>query len=493
MNMQEEIDSILLARGFKGIRVQGIDFSAFSTTEVDIVHAPELKGLESDTSRLWRSFAKGIIKGSIDPNGELPQSLEEIDPDILAQVMNQQFEDTGVSSEASYEQAITSFLQKSDQENIRDQAHQESIGRLGSLVGKLKPEIRRQFLNSTFKSCANRPGTAENLLSHMPREVLLDALDQVDAGSIEIPQSLLDVVGKLSKHGADGVSTSRVAGNVGRSTQETAQQLASLFSEDRSEFFVPKDYQDALAAMTAATADQFLTDGQVDELVSSLDTHAVEKQFCNVLLDLLERDVPLEIGDAIGRNLLAIMDYFLETGDFVSLARVHNSLTRHVLTLPEGVSESSHEALAYFSSEDFIDRVLDSFEVWGEPSQSAINSLVREAGHLFADAMLERLADEPKMARRRHYMELLVRVGAAVIEPIEARIDDPRWYFVRNMVLILRALKDPAAIKVLRGLTKHENAKVRIEVVKSLLELRDEQGHRVLYEALMDKDPLVLS
>ena len=97
------IDQVLAASGFRGIKAQGIDFSAFSTTEVDVVQAPKTKVLESDTALLWKSFANGMIKGSIDPDGQRYLSTGSLDPILLAEVMNQEQVGAGGSLERSYE------------------------------------------------------------------------------------------------------------------------------------------------------------------------------------------------------------------------------------------------------------------------------------------------------------------------------------------------------------------------------------------------------
>jgi hypothetical protein len=205
----------------------------------------------------------------------------------------------------------------------------------------------------------------------MPQTALLDAFEQMDSSTIEIPQTLMDILGKLSSSLGAEVSQSRVAGEANRTAQETAEQLTTLFSEDRSEYFVPKDYQDALSVLTTATVDHTLAKGQVDELVSSLDGHKIEEQFSTVLLDLLERGVDQPTSDAIGHNVDELVDYFLETGNFKPLASIYLQLHRHVTAFSTEAFDSTRETLERFVSEEFSDTVLDGLDTWGKQNQQS--------------------------------------------------------------------------------------------------------------------------
>lgn len=486
------IDQVLAASGFRGIKAQGIDFSAFSTTEVDVVQAPKTKVLESDAALLWKLFANGMIKGSIDPDGQRYLSTGSLDPILLAEVMNQEQVGTDGPLERSYDEAISTFLQESDQRKIHGQAYQDSLDRLGDMVGTLNPELRRQFLNSILKNCVQRPETAEAVLSSIPQTDLLDAFEQMDSSTIEIPQTLMNILGKLSRSHGNEVSQSRVAGETNRSTEETADQLAMLFSEDRSEYFVPKDYQDALSALTTATIDHTLDKGQVDELVSSLGGHKIEEQFSTVLLDLLDRGVDQPTSDAIGHNVDELVDYFLETGNFKSLASIYLQLHRHVTALSTKTFDSTRVTLERFVSEEFSDTVLGGFDTWGKQGHDPIQAMIESVGVPFAGTLLERLADEPSMSRRRLLIKCLVRIGPEVKIPIAARLNDKRWFFVRNMVVILREIKDPAVVPLLGRLSGYDHPKVQFEVMNTYLEYGDERADRYLLKELASKNPVSL-
>ncbi len=482
------IESIVVAAGFKGIRAQGVDFSAFSTTEAAAVHAPKMKTLEGDAALLWRSFASGMVSGSLDPDGVKYTQRAELDPVLLAEILNKEYSEADSSVEISYEAAITMFIKQGEKEKLRDVDYQDTVGRLGEMVGKLKPELRRKFLNSTLKTCAQHPDSAEVFLQNMPQSTLLDALEHMDAGVMDIPQTLLDVLGKLSATRGKDVSRSRVAGESTRSVQETAGQLSALFKEDRSEYFVPRDYQDALAVMSVAKVGHSLDNLQVEELLTSMDSRKIDGRFSTVLIDMLGRDVDQSTLVAIDENLKEVVDYFLGTGDFESLSYIYGLLCANDMTPSGKAIASAQETLARFASDDFVEEVLDGFDSWGKALHASIQSLIEEVGLPFVAPLLKRLGDEASMSRRRLFMGCLVRIGAQAQEVVAAQLKDPRWFFVRNMVVVLREINDPSVVPLLGSLSDYEHPKVQLEVLKTFLHYEDDRANLFLIKALSSRN-----
>lgn len=482
------IESIVVAAGLKGIRAQGVDFSAFSTTEAAAVHAPKMKPLEGDAALLWRSFASGMVSGSLDPDGVKYTQRSDLDPVLLAEILNNEYSEADSSVETSYEAAITMFIKQGEKEKLRDADYQDTVGRLGEMVGKLKPELRRKFLNSTLKTCAQHPDSAELFLQNMPQSTLLDALEHMDAGVMDVPQTLLDVLGKLSANRGKDVSRSRVAGESTRSVQETAGQLSALFKEDRSEYFVPRDYQDALAVMAVAKVDHSLDNLQVEELLKSLDSRKIDGRFSTVLIDMLGRDVDQSTLVAIDENLNEVVDYFLGTGDFESLSYIYGLLCANDMTPPGKAIASAQETLARFASDNFVEEVLDGFDIWGKALHASIQSLIEEVGRPFAAPLLKRLGDEASMSRRRLFMGCLVRIGAQAQDVVAAQLKDPRWFFVRNMVVVLREINDPSVVPLLGSLSDYEHPKVQSEVLKTFLHYEDDRANLFLIKALSSRN-----
>jgi hypothetical protein len=187
-----------------------------------------------------------------------------------------------------------------------------------------------------------------------------------------------------------------------------------------------------------------------------------------------------------------LVDYFLETGNFKPLASIYLQLHRHVTAFSTEAFDSTRETLERFVSEEFSDTVLDGLDTWGKHVNDPIQALIESIGVPFAGALLERLADEPSMSRRRLLMKCLVRIGPQVKIPIAARLSDKRWFFVRNMVVILRDIKDPAVVPLLGRLSGYNHPKVQFEVMNTYLQYGDERANRYLFKELASKNPASL-
>jgi HEAT repeat protein len=67
-------------------------------------------------------------------------------------------------------------------------------------------------------------------------------------------------------------------------------------------------------------------------------------------------------------------------------------------------------------------------------------------------------------------------------------IYDKRWYVVRNFVSILARIGDDRSLQHLRQAVKHEERRVRLEVVTALKDCDNDKALEILAEAVMDSD-----
>jgi HEAT repeat protein len=97
---------------------------------------------------------------------------------------------------------------------------------------------------------------------------------------------------------------------------------------------------------------------------------------------------------------------------------------------------------------------------------------------------LERLAEETSLSIRRFYIDLLLKMGNVVKNGALSRLRDRRWYFVRNLVLILRNLGDPSVLPAIKKLRGHRHPRVREEVFRTLSYFQDPDAEQMLLEDL---------
>lgn len=124
----------------------------------------------------------------------------------------------------------------------------------------------------------------------------------------------------------------------------------------------------------------------------------------------------------------------------------------------------------------------------GTAEHDACARLLSTLGKAAIGPMLEVLADEPDMAARKALVDLITGVAERHIHELAARIDDPRWYVVRNVVSILGSTKRPEIVQPLGRTLRYNDARVRRETIRALAGVHDRLADEMLIAALDDPD-----
>jgi HEAT repeat protein len=85
-------------------------------------------------------------------------------------------------------------------------------------------------------------------------------------------------------------------------------------------------------------------------------------------------------------------------------------------------------------------------------------------------------------------MDALVFLGRQDIKTLASALNDPRWNVVRNIIAILRKIKDKGAIEYLLKAMRTEDPRVKKEVIKAFADLGGQEIIRPLKEHLDDPD-----
>lgn len=480
--------ALLHSSGVRGFTVQEIDYRAFHATEVETLSPPSVSGLNEESAVLWKAFTSGMVSGTIDPNGVRRLPHEQFDPVLLAEALNREQQSDKKRGAESYEHAIADFIKHSGSQQIDPQSRQEVFDRLGLLIEKLSPELRRRFLNSTLQGLSATPDQARDMLTNWSHATIVEALEQAETDQLQVPRIMLEVLGKLGSQASQSIGHRQVAAVTTRNREQTAELLNRLFRDGGIESYVSKDYSDALTVLASADVEASLDHEQVEKLLDNLNGHALERQFCAIILELMEQGVESSSVDAITRNLEEMVPYFLESGDFYSLTWIHEHLQRLSEKPQLSLTTAVQKLLEIFASEDFVGRVLDGLEEWGKDQYPAIREMISRIGIPFVNPLLDRLAEESVMSRRRLYMECLQRIGTQATSLIVRRLNDPRWYMVRNLVVLMREINDPEMLRPLSRLFTHSHPKVQYEVMRTCLHYNDPRADRYLLQELEQVD-----
>lgn len=466
------ISRLLAIAGISGIRIKTVDYRAFHAQDEEVIGAKDKAIFDKHSSLVWESFVRSLLEDTLGLHGD----AFDLDPELVAEILNSSAQKPdGAQPGKSYWPSIADFLRQLDESRAAKQK-EEMIHRLSGLINGLTPELRRQFLNSAFSTLATRHELARSILSNIPENYLIDALDDLNARQGALPHMLLNLVSKLSESLAEGEADNDMRdqkeSNVG-----VREKLKTIFKEDSLDKFVPNDYQKALHAIISSRTISPGDNAQLEELKTSLDNSDIEGKIGLIVLDIIDTsqiDIDIEI---LQRNLLDLTSYLLNIGEFTALARMYDKMA---LTMADREEECCRVAMAAFASPEFLEEVLNGLTAWGKAKYDEIARLISRVGEPFAAPLLDRLAEEQNMSLRRYYMERLRELGPLAREATISRLRDNRWYFIRNLVLVLRSLEDQSVIPQVRRITGHPNQRVRQEAIRTLLALRDPEADQLL-------------
>lgn len=478
------IEKLMDTAGVSTIAVNGIKYDLFSTTEEESIGPVERSAGKGEGSVLWENFVHGLIDGTLDPAGNRTTFADVFDPGMLADMVNE-LDDRSALKEDEYANVIASFMGRLHHGEFDGNLPTDSLEKLVSFVHKLNPQLRRQFLNGAFTVPESKRHMVEQLLAKFPDDIILDALADINSRTTYTPPVTISLLQRLSKketaiRGKKTSSTSvRAEGD-----EHLGEKLRIIFREDDRDEFVPSDYQQALRTITSMNSISVPGLEGIEELRQSLLEHNVETHVSRVILQIMQAPPESCLPEPLERNLLDLVSYFLEMGDFAFLADLYTRLLVLASSRERSGQTADSTLLEFFASDFFVGNVLDSLTAWDKSKQPEMRELVCTVGSPFVQPLLKRLAEEQSRSCRRSCLGCLFELGETAKDAAIEGLSDNRWYFVRNLVLILRELEDPSILQHICNLAGHPHPKVRMEVIRALQHFKHPAADQLLLQEL---------
>jgi HEAT repeat protein len=102
--------------------------------------------------------------------------------------------------------------------------------------------------------------------------------------------------------------------------------------------------------------------------------------------------------------------------------------------------------------------------------------------------LIELLGQLTQVKMRRVICEALIHLGHEDIDPLIQKLDDPRWFVVRNVVYILGKIGQDKVLENFRKLIDHKEVKVRKELLHTLDGMKDHRAMELLVRFLNDPE-----
>jgi hypothetical protein len=269
-------------------------------------------------------------------------------------------------------------------------------------------------------------------------------------------------------------------------------EMAALFREEDVDRYNPEDHRallaqkptvdlDAIAVEVAADPDAFGPDTESDD--------AIERRVVTTLLDMTASCPDIVRPLVLGR-LREIFVRALQQNRFAQAVGIIRAV-RDLIADPSQAErrEALDQFLANIADAPTLAALVAASRQPGGPPFVQVQTLILALGASASRGLLEALAAEQDRGRRLRLIELAASLGAAIVPETRRLLADPRWYVVRNMVLLLRRVQDRSAMGEILRCADHADLRVRLEAIRALFAFDTKVPRDLLARTINHPDP----
>jgi len=493
---QGGVDKIWHEAGITALEVRAIRYDRFSGTEEQQLNNEPAQPEGS----LWEQFVLMLMQGEVGLS--VTDARGDVRPEVLAAALNAYFSKrmgAGSGLSTNTLRSTTTIIQKVLTSSCRDEGsantgsfEKESCdveedwsefaqdmpvikSDLTAFITALDPVLRRQILNGFCETGPSDEKSAAELFRYLGPGILQESYATADEYA-SAPQMLQKILKKMLPHLVNSYETNA-------SDDEIRDKMQTLLQEHQLEAYMPDGYMQGLLDALESGAIRAIEPAELDGLFNTLSLQFIDRRGSEIILQLVVADPAGEGTQELIQSLSDLCGHFLELGDYGQVLKILSQAADPRLPQPLRIAMRDS-----FCRRDFLDEILSGLTIWGKPKYDQVSLLIQVLGRAFIEPLLDRMAEEENMSLRRFIMDRVQSFGSTARPSIIHRLSDPRWYVLRNLIIMLRTLEPAQDVDLLRPLLRHPNQKVRVEALKSLLLIGDPQAQRQIVRDLESSD-----
>jgi len=478
--------------------IRGISLSPYNYKELLSRRLVEVEGSSTkDTAReeeLWRL----LLTADSGTGSEEGTVLEELSdsPEILQAIVRRAHEvRKGGAQPAPGEDALSTDVLK------------KIFGRIGALVRTLPGDKKQEILRSLEAGSGRTDPGGESPVGHLDLlearaftesfsdDEFLDLLASllsaegkgggrlrnafgILAGERDVRESLLPRVGEHMKE------CRRVKDYYSLKTWETVEKLLLSRSEER---YVESDHARFLEDISALRGSYLQRIREKSSLspamLNTFQPEGIRRKTILILLEFLRIEKLADEFPDILEEIRKTLPNLISRKEIDLLEITLLSLETTAGSTREEWKPAVREVLLGIDFDQIID-----LAVSGDPgTPDALLRILARFGEAAAQPFLDRLLNEPETAKRRALLKLAVTLGTTVVPAALDRMAHPKWYFVRNLCIILGEIGDRRAVDSLMQVVSHPDHRVRREAIHALGKLEASEAIPALGRILAEE------
>ncbi len=161
--------------------------------------------------------------------------------------------------------------------------------------------------------------------------------------------------------------------------------------------------------------------------------------------------------------------------------------------LSEDIRNTATGRLRSILNRDMIRYLVGRVGARDELLRVAIQKMLLFTGLEAVELLLDAIIEAPEAITRRHLFNTIVLFGRDIRPSVEARIKNPEWYVVRQMVSLLGELGDDRALDAIESAYGNPDPRVKKEVMKTLVKIPSPRSTAFLIKVLDEEDQGLVS
>jgi len=479
----------LQKRDVKRIVVTFMDFRGILQTSGD---PQDADGSALSEDELWQALASvSASGGGILASGSSIRGLEQFvrDPARVRRLVSRaaagDLPDRGRVPTGKDAAALAEVLRKLDAavETMSPAAADDFVKNLTEAVFGLGPEVCAEVVTSTFQTAENETDVVGRMRRSLSDTRVTDLVVSNFRLERQATPRFRNMVAALapsteSKRKIVGEIQERLKTAQGSKELALLTSLSSLlrgFSAADEDAYVSKRYESALGTMrswsdgTAGHGPQSAA-AELLALKASVDVPAVRSNREMLLLDLLDLEDDSEDYAAHAWKVPDLFRDWVRAGKYMQAKELVELVVAHAgdSDSPPWRQEAASTALSQMSSSGVLtDMAVDVADGQGETRQAVLD-ILRAFGISGLNVLLDALARERRVRDRRKLIDVIAALEPQDISPIVKRLNDHRWYVVRNMMLLLGELGNQDAPEAIAPQLPTADVRVCKEAIRAL-------------------------
>ncbi len=384
---------------------------------------------------------------------------------------------------------------------------------LGHLLhtGELKPEVATGVARATERLEADRlvalvaevseedEGVVDELLAAFQPERAANLFTTAGAAGeslVQVAERLLTVHPEkkriLDLLDASEQEVAALAGD-GPPTMEALRALCSRLGEGAALDLlheapggVASDYVDQLRSLTE--------DREIcTQLLRDLALEAAEQERAELHLTLIEQEEdPEELDDQLATLVALALSTAVDGRYHATLSVVEGlvSLAANEELTPER-RERIQAAVDRLPVAEIVALLTSGYGDYGAtPTERDVSRLITALGERAIENLLDRLRETDDRSERRAIVTLLKNQGDAILGRVAARLHDPAWYFVRNLLHLLGLFHAEESARLVIPLLRHADLRVVKEALTTLGRIGSRQATPFIAQLLLTEPTL---